>query len=104
MRVHPVFHVSLLEPSSSDPLPGQVQPPSPPTIIEEEEFWDFQEILDSRRHRNRIEYLVQLLGYDYPTLETIEVFDSPDPDSESLQRIRDFHSKYPGKPRPRRLP
>ena len=103
MKVHPVFHVSLLEPSSSDPLPGQVQPPSPPTVIEDEEYWDFQEILDSRRRRNKIEYLVQWLGYDHPTWEPIEAFDNPDPDSESLQRIRDFHSKYPEKPRPRRL-
>ena len=36
MKVHPVFHVSLLEPAASDPLPGQLQPPLPPVIIDEE--------------------------------------------------------------------
>jgi len=36
MKAHPVFHVSLLEPAATDPLPGQVQPAPPPIIIDDE--------------------------------------------------------------------
>ena len=36
MKVHPVFHIFLLESAGSDLLPGQVQPPPPPVIIDEE--------------------------------------------------------------------
>jgi hypothetical protein len=103
MKCHPVFHISLLEPSSSDPLPGQVQPPSPPVIVEEEEYWNIQAILDTRRYRKRLEYLVQWEGYDHPTWEPLSNLSHPEfPDT--LDRIREFHLQYPNKPRPRRLP
>ena len=104
MKCHPVFHISLLEHSSSDPLPGQIEPPSPPTIVEGEEYWDFQEILDSCRRNKKIQYLVKWLGYDHPTWEPYEIFlDNPDLDSESLDCVREFHTRHPKKPRPPRL-
>src|SRR5258706_10938563 len=48
MKVHPVFHVSLLEPAASDPLPDQIQPPPPPVIIDEEPEWEVDKIVDSK--------------------------------------------------------
>src|SRR5690606_27026020 len=35
-RLHPVFHISLLEPASNDPLQGQVQPPPPPVVLDDD--------------------------------------------------------------------
>jgi hypothetical protein len=98
MRCHPVFHISLLEPAASDPLPGQTQPPAPPVEIEGEDFYEIEAILDSRKYRNQVQYLVQWEGYDHPTWEPLAHF-SP----ESLESIREFHTRYPSKPRPRRL-
>ncbi|KAH0609025.1 uncharacterized protein H6S33_001253 [Morchella sextelata] len=37
MKIHPVFHVSLLSPEANDSLPGQQQLPPPPVEIEGEE-------------------------------------------------------------------
>jgi len=38
VKLHPVFHISLLEPTAStEPIPGHHQPPPPPIIIEEQQ-------------------------------------------------------------------
>jgi hypothetical protein len=100
MKVHPVFHISLLEPTSNDPLPGQVLPPPPPIEVDEEQYWEVEEVLDSRRYRNRLQYLVRWVGYSEPTWEPPEHL-STSPDLVRL--VHSFHEQYPRKPRPRRL-
>ncbi|MBW0560255.1 hypothetical protein O181_099970 [Austropuccinia psidii MF-1] len=39
--VHPVFHVSLLEPVKQSTIPNQHQLPPPPVIVEEQEEWEW---------------------------------------------------------------
>ena len=39
MKIHPVFHVSLLKPAAQDLLPGQHIEPPPPVIVDGEEDW-----------------------------------------------------------------
>ena len=73
--VHPVFHVDLLRPASTDPLPSQVsddvQPPA--VMVDGEEEFTIERILDERctkRGRgSRLEYKVKWLGYARPTWE-----------------------------------
>ena len=49
MKVHPVFHVSLLEPYRESTFPGRVQCPPPSVEIENHEEYEVEKILDSRR-------------------------------------------------------
>lgn len=50
MKMHPVFHVTLLDFAANDPVTGQRQPPPPPIIVNQEEEYEIEEILDSRRY------------------------------------------------------
>ena len=99
MKVHPVFHVSLLEPAASDPFPGQVNAPPLPVIIDGEEEYAIEEILDVRprgRTNIRWQYLVKWTGYPTPTWNSYESV----ADTEALQQ---FITRYPDKPGPDQL-
>jgi hypothetical protein len=66
--VHPVFHVSMLEPSFPNAIPNQVQPPPPPVVIDSEPEFEVSKILDakidSRRKRYKLLYMVRWTGYE----------------------------------------
>ncbi|KAH0603597.1 uncharacterized protein H6S33_007256, partial [Morchella sextelata] len=84
MKMHPVFHVSLLDSAANDRVPGQIQPPPPPVIVEQEEEYAVEEILDSRETRN---------GYTDPTWEPAAYHDN-------TAAVNIFHTHYPDKPGP----
>jgi hypothetical protein len=91
LRIHPVHHVSLLEPVAEDPLPGQeVTPPSPVEVDGDQEY-QVERLEDFRVYRNQLQYLVQWTGYDQMTWE-------PARDIDGLQAVDVFHDKYPQKP------
>lgn len=63
MKIHPVFHVSLLEAFSNDPVPGQISPPPPPIVVNYENENTIEEIYNSRiAYHNRLQYLVKWTG------------------------------------------
>lgn len=93
MRIHPVFHVSLLEPAAEDPYPGQQQSPPPPVIVDGEEEWAVDEILDARIRYRKLQYLVKWTGYDRPEWEDAR-------NINGLQAIDQFHTAHPEKPGP----
>ncbi|KAL5606217.1 uncharacterized protein BROUX77_003410 [Berkeleyomyces rouxiae] len=64
MKVHPVFHVCLLEPCASDPLPGQKNPPPPPVIVDGEEEFVVKEIIGVSS-RGPLQYQVVWEGYEH---------------------------------------
>ena len=44
--IHPVFHVSQLEPAMPNTIPNRSQPPPPPVEVDGEPEYEITEILD----------------------------------------------------------
>ena len=59
IKSHPVYHISLLEPCATDPLPGLVRPGLPLIIVNDDEEGKVEQIRDSRRRRKLLGYLVR---------------------------------------------
>jgi len=63
-RLHPVFNVVKLSPAPDDPIIGRRQnPPPPPELVDGEEKYIVEEILNSRMFRRKLQYLVKWEGY-----------------------------------------
>ncbi|MBW0512403.1 hypothetical protein O181_052118 [Austropuccinia psidii MF-1] len=45
--IHPVFHISVLEPVKTSTIPNRHQEPPPPITIEEEEEWEVSQVMAS---------------------------------------------------------
>ena len=98
--IHPIFHVSMLEPSTPNSIPKCIQPPPPPVFIDGEPEYEILEILDSKldnwRHVCKLLYLVKWSGYEGTDEETSWL-----PANElahATDIVSDFHLKYPSKP------
>ena len=64
MHIHPVFHVSLLEPHVPNPFPGRVVEVPLPIQVDGLPEFEVNSILDSRFRRRKLYYLVDWVGYD----------------------------------------
>ena len=99
LQVHPTFHVSLLKPFRPSPFPSRVPQPSPPIDVQGEEEFEVEQLLDSRRRRGRIQYLVRWKGYGSQDDSWEDVRDVHAP---RLQRL--FHRRFPDLPCPTGVP
>lgn len=100
MKIHPVFHVSLLTPDPNDPLPGQEYPQPGPILVQDEEEYEVEDILDVKKGRgNRLQARVQWAGW--PVDQTWYPIDNF---RNSVDILTDFYQRHPNKPRPDWLP
>ena len=95
MKIHPVFHVSLLEPYKDSTIPGRLQVPPPPIEVDGAEEFEVSEILDSRINRGKLEYLVHRQGYEVHE----RTWESAANLENALEMIAKFHREYPSKPK-----
>jgi hypothetical protein len=99
--VHPVFHVSMLEPSIPNSVLNCIQPPPPPVIIDEEPEYEISEILDSKLDKRRackLLYLVQWSGYEGTDEETSWILANELGHASEI--VSEFYFHYPSKPGP----
>jgi hypothetical protein len=94
LSIHPVFHVSLLEPYREG-HPEQTQAPPPATTVEGQEEYEPERILDSRLINGHHEFLIKWAGFtdDHNEWKTYD-------DVKHLKVVRAFARKHPEKPLP----
>ncbi len=98
--IHPVFHISQLEPVEENTIPNRTQPPLPLVEVDGEEQYEIAQILDSkidRRFRCLLLYRIQWLGYKGTDKEFAWL---PATEFSADDFIEDFHHHYPDKPGP----
>jgi len=63
-QLHPVFNVIKLSAAPEDLILGRKpQAPPPPIVVNREEEWEVEEILNSRWHWRRFQFLVKWKGF-----------------------------------------
>jgi hypothetical protein len=70
-----------------------VTPPPLLVIVEGEEEWEVEEILDSRRIPGRLQYLVKWTGFADPTWE-------PEKNLTEVEAVDTYHERYLAEPAP----
>ena len=93
MKIHPVFHVSLLKPVT--PGTRLSKPPTSVTIEGHQEF-EVKKILDSKRVGTRFFYLIDWKGFG-PEERSWEPISNV---NNAPKLIRLFHALHPTTPRP----
>src|SRR5882672_9971397 len=99
-RIHPVFHVSLLQPTSTSDIPNRVVDPPPPIELNNSDEWEVNRILDSKvdwcRKGPGLLYLVEWKGFD----DTPDATSSEPPEhlAHAPDLVQAFHRAYPNKP------
>ena len=98
--VHPVFHVSMLEPSLPNTIPNRIQPPPALIVIDGEPKYEISEILDTKIDRRQwpcnLLYLVRWSSYEGTDDKTSWVLATELSNASKI--ITEFHSRYPSKP------
>jgi hypothetical protein len=95
LKIHNVFHISLLVPyeeETTNEFPGRRRPPPPPDIIENALEFEVDKVLGSRWYRNQLRYLVQWKGYT----ENENTWEPLDNLGHAQDAIRRFHRSNPG--------
>jgi len=96
MRVHDVFHPDLLRPAVDDLLPDQKNEPSGSIVVNDEDEWEIDDILNSRRYRRRLQYRVKWNDYD----NDLNWYNADGDEFMNAQEVvDDFHIRYSNKSR-----
>jgi hypothetical protein len=91
-RLHPIFNTVKLTPAPLNPIEGCYSLPPPlPEIVDKEEEWIIEEILDSKMMNWKLCYLVKWEGFRVEH-NSWEPWDNV----HTLELITDFYWRHPG--------
>jgi len=91
MHIHDVFHSKLLRPAVNDSLPNQKNESSKSIVINDEDEWKINDILNFRRYRRRLQYRVKWKNYD----NDLNWYNADGDEFMNAQEVvDDFHIKY----------
>jgi len=94
-RLHPVFNVVKLSPTPDDRIVGRRRnPPPPPELVDGEEEYIVEEILNSRMFRQKLQYLVKWEGYGIEG-NTWEYSQNL---AHAPEKVMEFHTRNLGAP------
>jgi len=99
--VHPVFHVSMLEPVTSNTFSKRIQLVPAPVIIDGEPKYEISQIVDSKidcQQACKLLYKMIWLGYEDTGDESKWI--SASKLTHAVDLVSDFHIAYPTKPGP----
>ena len=91
-QLHPIFNVVKLLQAPEDFIPGwKAHPPLPLEMVNGEEYYIVEQILDSQLTRGQLQFLVKWKGYE----ENSWVLD---PDIAAPDKVWEFYNAHPGTP------
>lgn len=98
MRVHDVFHPSLLRKAATDPLPGQRAEPPAPVVVDDQEEWEIDDVLDARLtgRNQRLQFRVRWKDEERPDRQWY--YADGDEFANAQDVVADFYQRYPNKP------
>ncbi len=89
MKVHDVFHPSLLRKDSNDPLSGQIQEPPGPIVTPEGDEYELDDILNSRWYYGRLQYRCKWTNEKQRDMEWYYV--DGDEFKGAVEIVKDYH-------------
>ena len=107
IRIHPVFHVSQLEPEHPNTFEDREQPPPPPLIVDGAPEYLIERIVDSKYNRARrkcqLSYHVKWVGYPISNNPSDWILATAFDDDAGQVLATAYHDQHPLKPGPEKL-
>ena len=97
IRIHPVISADKLRKAADDPLPGQIQEPGLPIVVNNQDEWGVEEILASRSYYGKLQYRAKWANSE-PDLAWYYASNFV----SCPHKLKEFHDKNPGLPGPPR--
>jgi hypothetical protein len=90
MKIHDTFHIFLLRSAVIDSLTEQIQSPSFSIVMNDEEEYEIDDILDSRYHYEKLQYRIVWIDH----LSDRAWYSAENFQNHSKEILNDYHQRY----------